>query len=265
MKNYFWEVKEEGVEGYPAFKNSKKPHTKWWSQPILNMSALQLNQNCTVLFSYFELILILYMNKATFRLVHIHLLQVSMAWDKEKKSTAPYYHRKKNFFVSELNRHPTSTKNINSFLTTVLLWCMVQLNQTRPLPKKNRAAVPLWYSLRKKTQLALDPPRKKNIFSFPTTVLIQYMGLEKNQYHWIINEKNIFLFLTTVLLQCTGLRNFLIHTRPHRKKTIVPSYGCFWGKNFHRFSTATEKELFVATVLLWCTRHKNYFRYYVNV
>ena len=110
----------------------------------------------------------------------------------------------------------------------------------------------------KKKSFGTRSPLKKIYSHIRLQIFHWCMGLEKINLTGP-SPKKTFSFLTTVLLWCTRLGRFLIGIRPHRKK-IVFSYWTCWElpKNCHRYSTPTEIELFLATVLLWSAGYKNY-------
>ena len=137
-------------------------------------------------------------------------------------------------------------------------------NQTRRsvTEKKILATVLLWYmGLRKKLSWHSIPTEKKYTFPLPATLLLWFMGLEKINLTGSSMKILYFRFYLQYFCGVQDLRTFWIGTRSHPKK-IVSSYSTRrtrnLGKNFHRYSTTTEKKLLVTTVLLWCTGYRNY-------
>ena len=97
-------------------------------------------------------------------------------------------------------------------------------------------------------------PPKKNIFSSGFNITIKSISLH---HHWkkyilVSRKEGITVVYRT-------LKNFNRHSTPPKNKilaTVLDVHGSW--NFFHRYSTATEKELVVATVLLWCTGQRNY-------
>ena len=159
-----------------------------------------------------------------------------------KKSVAPYHHRKKKVYF-------------RFCLQYLCMGLRKKSIDTRPPPKKKFWLL-LWYMGHGKKLIRLDPNRRKIlattvhrnkkklnwhsiptekmyicyiytfiyicICSFPATVLLWYMGLEKRINLTGPWPKKIYLFsfLTAVLLWCTGLGTFFYwHSiTPHQEK-----------------------------------------------
>ena len=72
-----------------------------------------------------------------------------------------------------------------------------------------------------------------------------------------LRKKIYFCFWLQYYCGAQDIEIFLLALDPIKKKLFLATCTEF-GNNFHWYSTATEKELFVATVLLWCPGHRNY-------
>ena len=144
------------------------------------------------------------------------------AWDKDKIQSHRTITEKKNSFLSTVLLDGTlkkiqstlelyQKKAVSDYSATMAHGTWEKCNLTRPSPKKNSDY----------NTTVVHGTEKKNEKKYFRSRLQYYYDawdLKKNQSCWNITEKNIFLFLTTVLLWCTELRNFLVGTRPHRKK-----------------------------------------------
>jgi len=147
--------------------------------------------------------------------------------------------------LKEFNRHSTSTKNKTSFwlqyyyggkkiLATVLLWYKLNLYSI-PIEKKY-----IYFRLRFRLQyyydawdlkksISLDHYRKENIFSFLNTVMLRT---------W-----------KTLNRRSTPMKNLFL-------ATILDVHGTF--EKISSLLYRHWKRIVIATVLLWCTGHRNY-------
>ena len=126
---------------------------------------------------------------------------------------------------------------LGTFLTIVLLWC-TELREF----------------------LIGTRPHRKKLFSFPDTILLWCIGIEKKSIS-LDHHRIKYIFVSDYIyfrLNIFSFLHFLIGTRPHRKKN-ASSYSTRRAWNMGNFfiGTTTENELYVATVLLWCTGQRN--------
>ena len=140
------------------------------------------------------------------------------------------------------------------------MWLGKNLIRLDPYRKQKLATILLWYmGLGKKLNWRWIPTEKKYVFDSGYSIALIH-GTSENQSRWTITEKNLLSFPTTVLLWCTVLIQLLIGTWPHRKKLFLATVLDVHETRekissvlYHR-----RKKLFVTTVLLWCTRPRNY-------